>query len=153
MLRKILAGAACAGLGVVLGVATFSSAAPGGGRTVHVIEHANTDAVIDTGEEGDTSGDLLTFHNPVYDASNKTKVGHDQGECTRISPEAGTWECRWVTYLKGGHITVEGPFNDTHDTSLAITGGTGAYRNAAGEMALKSRNGGTQFDFVYELSP
>src|SRR5207247_192204 len=36
---------------------------------VHVIEHATSDTLVDTGAAGDTSGDLLTFHNPVFDAS------------------------------------------------------------------------------------
>jgi allene oxide cyclase len=30
-----------------------------------VIEHANTDAVTDTGKKGDPAGDLLTFANPI----------------------------------------------------------------------------------------
>ncbi|HEY7476616.1 MAG TPA: Allene oxide cyclase, partial [Actinomycetota bacterium] len=35
--------------------------------TMTVIEHATTDKVIDTGKAGDSAGDLLTFHNKVYD--------------------------------------------------------------------------------------
>ena len=35
---------------------------------------------------------------------------------------------------------------------LAITGGTGKYRNARGEMELHSRNpAGTEFDFVFHV--
>ena len=47
-----------------------------------------------------------------------------------------------------GQITVEGPFYDTHDSVLAITGGTGAYANARGSMELRSRAGGTEFAFL-----
>jgi hypothetical protein len=36
---------------------------------------------------------------------------------------------------------------------LAVTGGTGAYRNARGSMTLKSRAGGTEFDFIFNLLP
>ena len=35
---------------------------------------------------------------------------------------------------------------------LSITGGTGAYRNARGQMKLVSRNGGKAYDFIFELS-
>jgi hypothetical protein len=121
--------------------------------TIHVIEHANTDKVIDTGAPGDTSGDLLTFHNPLFNKANTEVVGRDQGECTRISVKAGTWECRWIAFVEGGAITVEGPFYDTHDSVLAITGGRGVYRNARGTMELKARAGGTQFDFIYNVIP
>ena len=120
--------------------------------TVHVIEHALTDTVIDTGKAGDTTGDLLTFHNPVFDAADAKKAGSDQGQCIRIA--AGrSWECTWTTFLPGGHLTVEGPFFDTRNSVLAVTGGTGIYRNARGAMLLKSRAGGTKFDFVFRLVP
>jgi len=150
MLRKAVAACVCVAAGIVIGAATtFSSAAPA--QTVHVIEHANTDTVIDTGASGDTTGDLLTFHNPVYDANNSAKVGHDRGDCVRISPAQGTWECRWVTHLQGGSLTVEGPFNDHSNTIMSITGGSGGFRDARGQMALNSRAGGTQYDFIFSI--
>lgn len=121
--------------------------------TVHVIEHAITDKVIDTGKPGDTSGDLLTWHNPLFNATGARHVGHDQGECVRMSPKQGTWECRWINWVEGGAITVEGVFFDTKNSVLAITGGTGMYRNARGTMTLKFRNGGTEFDFIFNILP
>lgn len=120
--------------------------------TVHVIEHATTDVVIDTGKTGDTTGDLLTWHNKVFDETDTTAAGRDQGECTRISPKQGTWECTWITWVAGGSITVEGPFYDTKDSVFAITGGTGAYKDATGEMQLVSKNGGAEYDFIFNLS-
>ena len=120
--------------------------------TVHVIEHAATDTVIDTGKAGDSSGDLLTFHNAVFDAADSAPAGRDQGQCIRIVA-GSSWECTWTTFLPGGHITVEGPFFDTRNSVLAITGGTGIYRNARGAMVLRSRAGGTKFDFVFRLIP
>ena len=52
-----------------------------------------------------------------------------------------------------GQITVQGPFyDDGSDSTLAITGGTGAYRNARGSMELHWRNPeGTEFDFVFHV--
>jgi allene oxide cyclase len=120
---------------------------------VHVIEHAITDKVIDTGAPGDTSGDLLSFHNPVFDAKDSAKAGNDQGMCIREAPKRGTWECMWTTIVPGGHLTVEGPFYDTRDSVLTVTGGTGIYQNARGFMDLVSRAGGTQYDFIFHLIP
>jgi allene oxide cyclase len=122
-------------------------------RTVHVIEHATTDTVIDTGKKGDSTGDLLTWHNVVYDAANTKPVGRDQGDCIRINPAGGSWECRWITWVPGGAITVEGPFYDTRNNTLPITGGKGVYRNARGVMALVSRNGGKAYDFIFKVIP
>lgn len=119
------------------------------GGSIHVIEHATSDAV--TNGTGDSAGNILTFANEVFNSSNTKKVGTDQGYCVRI--EVGkSWECNWTTFLPGGQITVEGPFLDTGDSTLAITGGTGAYRNVRGSMELKYRNpAGTEFDFVFNL--
>ena len=119
------------------------------GNTIHVIEHATTDAV--TNGSGDQAGNILTFANDVFDSADANKVGSDQGYCVRIV--AGkTYECNWTTFLPGGQITVEGPFSDTGNTSVAITGGTGKYRNARGWMELKYHNpAGTEFDFVFHL--
>jgi Dirigent-like protein len=135
-------------------VATTSSAKPSRahstGATVHVVEHAITDTEIPTGGGKDVKGDILTFNNPVFDTADKKQVGHDEGFCTRIAPKQGIWECLWTTFLKGGQITVQGPFYDTRNSVLSITGGTGAYRHARGEMVLRSRNGGKEYDFIFE---
>ncbi len=137
----------------VLAVAVNSSAGKGkghhpAGKTITVVEHADTDAVTNGDPNNDVVGNILTFGNDVFDAADTHKVGTDQGSCIRIVV-GSSWECTWTTFLPSGQITVEGPFSDTGNTVLAITGGTGAYRNARGEMELKFHNPqGTKFDFV-----
>jgi allene oxide cyclase len=118
---------------------------------IHVIERATTDLVIDTGPTGDSSGDLLTFANELFDETNVDKVGRDQGDCIRINTVDGSWECRWINFLKGGAITVEGPFFDTHDSVMVITGGRGKYKGARGSMELKALPDGSGFDFIFHL--
>lgn len=122
------------------------------GETITVVEHADTDVVVDLGAAGDSIEDLLTFGNPIYDAADQNKIGTDQGECFRTTPGT-SWECIWTVYLADGSISVMGPFLDSLDDSvLAITGGTGKYKGARGEMTLHSRNAaGTAFDFIYEV--
>ena len=120
---------------------------------VHVVEHANTDTEVPVAPGGkDEKGDILTFVNPVFNAGDKKQVGHDEGFCTRLDPKQGIWECLWTTFLKGGQITVQGPFYDTKNSTLSITGGTGVYRDDRGQMALKSRDGGKKYDFIFQLS-
>lgn len=120
--------------------------------TLTVVERATTDVVTDTGEKGDTVGDVLTFANEVYDEKNESKIGTDQGFCVR-TVVGKAWECIWTLTLNDGQITVDGPFYDTSPSTLAITGGTGKYMNASGQMRLKARDEkGTEYDFIYEIN-
>jgi hypothetical protein len=120
-------------------------------EVLHLVEHADTDAVVDTGAKDDSAGDLLTFANPVFDQDNKAQVATDQGYCVRTVAGAA-WECSWTMSLKGGQITVQGPFLDKGDSVLAITGGTGTYSKASGQMKLHARNEkGSEYDFIYEI--
>lgn len=141
----------------VLAVATVAIAAGDGTQitqkqTISVIEHVVAEDLADIGKKGDSPGDVFTFHNPLFNATNTAKVGSDQGTCIRISPAVGSWECAWTNFLAGGHITVQGPFFDTRDSTLSVTGGTGVYANARGQMLLHARPGGG-FLFQFRLQP
>ena len=131
--------------------AALCIATPLAAKPMHLVEHATTDATAHIGKDADNRGDLLTFANDVYDAANKKKVGTDQGYCVRVV--VGTsFECIWTTMLAGGQITVEGPFLDAGDSTLAVTGGTGKYATARGEMKLHSRDAkGSEYDFEFSL--
>ena len=62
------------------------------------------DKVVDVGKKGDSTGDIFTYHSDLYDETDTTKVGGDNGMCVRESPKAGTWECWWTTTLADGMI-------------------------------------------------
>jgi allene oxide cyclase len=147
---------------LVLAVGSTSLAFAGSQRTTStaqrnahvftVVERAVTDAVVDLGPAGDSVGDSLAWANQLYNAGNRNVIGSDQGSCVRTVVGAA-WECSWTNILARGHITVQGPFyDDGSDSTLAITGGTGAYRDASGQMILHFRNAaGTAFDFEFHL--
>ncbi len=152
MLRRTGTSALVVALILIVG-ATVASAAPASrGKTLTVVEQATTDTVIDLGAAGDTIGDMLAFGNDIYNSANTTKVGRDEGVCFRTNPGL-SWECTYTTILAGGAITVQGPFyDDLHDSELSITGGTGAYANARGQLTLHARNElGSEFDFIYHI--
>ena len=114
-----------------------------------VVERAVSDTVVDLGPTGDSLGDQLAFGNPVYDRTNSHRVGRDQGSCVR-TVVGKAWECSFTTVLAHGSLVVEGPFYDTRDSVLAITGGTGSYSRARGVMHLHARNAkGTAFTFRF----
>jgi len=114
-----------------------------------VVERNHTDA--SEAAKGGSLGDLVTFANPIYNADNTTRIGSDQGTCIRTQLGVA-WQCTWTTFLSGGSITVQGPYYDTADSTLAIIGGTGNWSRARGQMALHARDKqGSTYDFTFEV--
>jgi hypothetical protein len=157
--RKLVTVAAVAAVLVaapVAALASTSSSGPPPRFTVHVVEHAITDTVQEFHPPNLSLGDTLGWHNPVYNASDTSQVGMDNGYCVRTVATGKTeWECAWTTLLPGGDITVEGPYyDDGTDTTLAVTGGTGIYTGADGSMLLHARGNpvGSEYDFVFSLA-
>src|SRR4051812_32840046 len=129
--------------------------AAGSAQVLTVVERATTDTVVYVNKKAqdDVIGNTLGFGNKLYNASNTKVIGRDEGSCYRTNP-GKYWDCTWTNVLDNGRITVQGPFPDSlHDSKLAVTGGTGAYRNARGFMILHSRNAaGSKFNFEFHLS-
>jgi hypothetical protein len=128
--------------------------AAGTAQVFTVVERATTDTVVYVNKKAqdDVIGNTLGFGNKLYNAKNNKKIGRDEGFCYRTNP-GKYWECTWTNVLPDGRITVQGVFPDSlNDSKLAITGGTGAYKDAQGFMVLHSRNaGGTAFDFEFHV--
>ena len=148
---------ALAAVPVVAGANTHSpKSAHHAGNVIHVVEHAVTDTVQQFHPPANSLGDVLGFHNPVFNAADTHQVATDNGYCVRTVATGKTeWECTWTTALAGGHLTVEGPFfDDGTNTTLAITGGTGKYTGAQGWMLLRARGNplGSEFDFIFHLT-
>ncbi len=120
-------------------------------QELKVIEHNTTRIITDVG----AAGDILTFANEVFDADDKNMIGIDNGVCFRTSvPDVGTaWECFWTLALEQGQLTVQGPFYGAGNALLAITGGTGEYAGAGGEMLLNDVSGGEgkAYSFTYRI--
>ncbi len=157
-MKRLLSTLFAVGIVVVLVIAVTAWASPNekwghhwGGKTITVIEHADTDTTTDNLPTGDSPGDVLTFANEEFDETDTRMVGTNQGYCIRI--EVGkSYECNWTSFLPGGQITVEGPFYDGDPSVLAITGGSGRYRRARGEMELSAYgDDGTKFKFVFHI--
>ena len=153
--------AAAAVIAVVLApVAAVASAGPPRAARhpviIKVVEHAITDTVQEFHPPKMSRGDVLGWHNPVYNAADTHQVASDNGYCVRTAATGKTeWECAWTTLLPGGQITVEGPYyDDGTDTTLAITGGTGRYTGAEGSMLLHATGHpvGSEYDFIFTLT-
>ena len=136
---------------ILITVAALLVATPAFADSLYVIEHASSDATAFVGNAKDNRGDILTFANPIFDPTDKKQIGADNGFCIRTVVGV-SYECIWTLKLVDGQITAEGPFHDAGDTMLAVTGGTGKYIGAKGDMALHARDAkGSAYDFKYKL--
>ena len=141
-------GVATLAVAVAMVASPSAMAEPG---AITVVEHATTDTVIDIGAHGDSVGDQLTFSNEVFDAADSQVLGGSTGVCVR-TVVGMEWDCNWTLRLADGQITVQGPFFDNADSVLAITGGTGRYIGARGEMGLVHiTSDGSKFRFDYRI--
>ena len=108
---------------------------------IRVTETTVEDANLDLGEPGDSLGDEFVFRNDLSRAGEK--VGVDGGVCTVVGLEpmvSATVQCVATARLPRGQITVQGlvTFTDGPSTfKLAITGGTGRFREAHGVLTIE----------------
>ena len=113
------------------------------GRTIRLTEaHPGAQPTfVDTGKPGPTVGDVAVFRDDVLRADGST-AGTFREVCTLVdlaAPATSTFECTGSLALTGGTITVEGPFVPAApEQAAAITGGTGAYGTARGEVAVRA---------------
>ena len=98
-------------------------------------------------------GDLVVVNGPVFDTG-ATKVGLQHAVCTLMDKRGIVGECSITTFLKAGSIAVRGPvhFGVNDQTRGAITGGTGKYRNARGQVVFINSTANTE-GFLFQLEP
>jgi hypothetical protein len=92
-------------------------------------------------------GDILVFTNPLADASGRV-VGRLHVSCATTGGARNFLKsaitCSGTYVLRDGTLTAQGTFRvGGATTTIAITGGTGAYANARGVLVSKEDRGGT----------
>ncbi len=156
--------AALIGLAVGLGiqaVAAFPLSAPT--RTFTVVSKNNI-RVVDLGPTGPTQGDLLVFTAPLYNEEETEVIGRADGFCTVTDPDAQEQghitQCLVTFSLPDGEITAQGVNRRPELTNLptspdrhAITGGTGRYQTARGEIQYETQGETIRFTFQLILEP
>ncbi|MFJ4624579.1 hypothetical protein [Streptomyces sp. NPDC088812] len=89
----------------------------------------------DVGDPGLSIGDEFVYADTLY--RNGRRVGEDGSSCqvTRVDGERITTNCVLSVQLPQGQITAQSLWTKGADTvRMAVTGGTGAYRGATGEL-------------------
>jgi len=96
---------------------------------------------IDVDPPGPSPGDMQVFQGDIVDTTTRKLVGHDSGWCVRTWTSKQLSECSFTLTIADGQISVQGPSDRHGETVLAVTGGTGKYSGARGELKLNSRVG------------
>ncbi|XP_010514199.1 PREDICTED: allene oxide cyclase 3, chloroplastic-like [Camelina sativa] len=101
-------------------------------------------------------GDLVPFTNKLYTGDLKKRVGITAGLCVLIQhvPEKSgdRFEASYSFYFGDyGHLSVQGPYLTYEDTFLAITGGSGIFEGAYGQVKLQQLVYPTKLFYTFYL--
>jgi hypothetical protein len=151
-MRKQLSLAIVAALVLAVASITLASAAPPPAsvanadnsdrvQVIHLVSRVDQETFLDLGDQGESLGDQIVFSDNLFRGGKK--VGISGATCTlvRLVPRVSvTFQCVGTLSLPRGQITVQGlvsfPEAEQAPFLVAITGGTGAYRTAHGQMKV-----------------
>ena len=107
-------------------------------EVIRLVERVHDVALDDGGTPGPSLGDRLIFSADIFDEHGQL-IGRDGADCVVVRNEPAAppseqqvVECMVSVELPTGQLTFQGLAQGL-DNTFALTGGTGAYRNAQGE--------------------
>ncbi|HEY6581308.1 MAG TPA: hypothetical protein VIZ60_09285 [Rubrobacter sp.] len=131
------------------------------GNTLTVLTKTGGIKVVDLGAQGPSHGDMRVFSVTLYDENAKERTGRLDLVCVVTDPadepneKAHMAECTYTYTLPGGEISAQGvtalpklpkPAPRVVD---AVSGGTGKYVGAQGEVEIETR--GTKVISTFHL--
>jgi hypothetical protein len=148
---KRIIGILAVALALIVGNLTLTSATASSSHsndhrtTLHLTSVTVDIADLDFNETGPSVGDQVVFTDNLF--QNGKRVGEDHGQCAiaRITGTGAsgsiTVECHVTLVLAAGQITIQGVATFTGEgpqtNVLAVTGGTGAYQTAHGQIRAR----------------
>lgn len=114
---------------------------PGEGRILRLEANVQTGEELDLGAPGRSIGDQFVFRGSLSPADEPDRViGRFSEFCVISDLERNAGPCMLTAVLEGGQIAVQGEQDGIPtptSATNAITGGTGKFRKAQGEMTLE----------------
>lgn len=146
--RTTLAALTAAAVSVTIGAISLAVVSLGGpasaqghgddhahSTTTHYVLRDGQFAMDDLGQPGEGLGDILVQSQPVV-RHGKT-VGHIHDTATAVAPKGSLWQANGTLVLRGGTIEYAGLISHSPHFTMAITGGTGKYQDASGQMVFE----------------
>jgi hypothetical protein len=99
-----------------------------------VFKFSDAHVRLDLGSGALTTGDTDTYTGPVLNEAGTSRVGFAQGHCVITLPNRPLAQCTVSYFFDHGQIATQGPNYYNRPFNHAITGGTGVFREAKGEM-------------------
>ena len=118
---------------VSFGAMTLASAANNHTTVLHLVHKRIQTTNLDLGAKGSSPGDQMIFADDVF--RDGKKVGTAGGACTavRVTGSAIQYHCQASVRLPKGQLSGQLlAWTSQQTLTYAITGGTGAYRDAGG---------------------
>lgn len=134
--RAAVSAIAAGALAVVIGGTSFALAS-GGARedtSFRLIEVRTAVTALDLPPTGGSIGDQFVLAASLRNATNTRTVGRSNDVCTTLSASGSPLQCAGVITLEGGTLELAGNAPGGPNFSLGITGGTGAYDDAHGQL-------------------
>jgi hypothetical protein len=141
MRGRIAAAAGALVLGATSVAMMLSPASAGTSEELRFRAVTTEQTFLDLGDRGPSLGDEFIFSDVLK--QNGERVGHDGGVCTVTSITSAEAEAHCVVTLSlaGGQIALQGlvPFSEEPPPpfTVAVTGGTGQYEGATGEVHIR----------------
>jgi hypothetical protein len=129
-------------IGVLSAGMALTGASAGEDEELQLFTKTTESSFLDVGEEGLSLGDQFIFHDVLRTGGER--VGHAGGVCTTTSTAVGPQaesSCQVTLWLSDGQIATQGlvapPTEPPVAFDVAITGGTGRYQDATGQLHVK----------------
>lgn len=140
MIKHLATAASVVAVGVLAFASSSSAEQPsssGQRHTFTVVEVETESGFVDLGEKGFTLGDEGAVFTAKLRRDGKV-VGHDSGVCFVTSIKIPAAQCSITAQFANGQIALQIVNDLTSASNVAvITGGTGAYEDAAGEVRVR----------------
>ncbi|HET7476258.1 MAG TPA: hypothetical protein VFJ97_09600 [Dermatophilaceae bacterium] len=103
------------------------------------------------GKPGNSVGDSVIEQETLFQGGRR--IGHDTLQCTAIhGPPAFEFQCVGTLVLSKGQVTLQGA-TDFSSIRMAVTGGTGSYQGAHGELVVHGTDTTTDNDVLHLVLP
>jgi hypothetical protein len=137
--RLVVLGAAIALVALAVGAVSPALGSSGDDDehwTIRVASVIEEEEFLDLGAEGPSLGDEFVFSSQLLKGGEE--VGHSGVVCTATSVEREEFQCLATSWFENGQITAQGLVSGEETFVVPITGGSGKYKGADGEVHVRS---------------